>query len=101
MTPERPHHRTTPGLPTVRSGDNLVLRTWPTSLSDLNDPGDGWSPSATSVARSPRGRGSVEFGEDLTDDLRRLMSGEEFAALGLFDLGGEVLHRVDATDQNM
>ena len=43
----------------------------------------------------------VEFGEDLADDLGRLMSGEWVAAFRLGHLGGEVLHRVDSADQDV
>ena len=43
----------------------------------------------------------VELGQHLADDLGRLVGGERLAAFGLGHLGGEVLDRVNAADENV
>ena len=53
--------------------------------------------------RQPRqvARRSVELGEHLTDDLRRLVRLERIATLGVGGLLGEVLDRVDTSDEHV
>jgi hypothetical protein len=56
---------------------------------------------AERVARANPARRSIELGEHLTDDLRRLVRRQRLAALGFRDLCGKVFDRVHTTDENV